>query len=552
VEGQGTQSLSGGTSTRALGYAPSMGRPGFRRQATGLDTSSPQQQPRGGAGRGGQGGGEEENEASPLGSSTRHAAGAAGWDQQQYGDAVQQTQGGTPEQAGDEARPWSLGGNRMPVGAASAPDELILDEAAAERRVNALQQLAAMQKRALEALAGDRASLEAALGVGQRRFKAELDARRGSEAAAAATVSALADERAKLDAARAAYTALLAGADGATELGAQLQALKESVQDAAHELVAQRALAEDAAHELDSCEGRVRWECALEREQLVAAQSQQVVDLERAISRLRTELDHVTAQQSWELERMAAAAEQTAAVSADALGQADARKRDLEGVNDAMTALSERLYVGSISIGAVTAAVDSATAAAMAHLVSAPHDELAGDSGSAYLSSPRGGGAMLVRSISGAKRGGAPPVRRSQPGLDMAPLNGSSFDDDMGGDGGDGIQRGRGSVPGQGLQWPSMGTSTMTSRKGGGGGGGGGTVVMGGTMPFRHSSPAKQRPGGDSNGGGGAMNATAATRASSPQKGRGSPTRRWNNGTGTGTQPPKARRRGRLPVQMLQ
>ena len=534
-----------------------MGRPGFGRQATlnrhatGLDTSSPQ--PRGGAGRGGQGGGEPESELpSPLGS-TRHAA---GWEQQQDGEALQQTHGWTPEQGGDEARPWSLGGNRMPVGAAAAPDELILDEAAAERRVDALKQLAAAQKRALEALAADRASLEAALGVGQRRFKAELDARRGSEAAAAATVSALADERAKLDAARAAYAALLAGADGATELGAQLQALKESVQDAAHELVAQRALAEDAHHELDSCEGRVRWECALEREQLVAAHSQQVVELERAISRLRTELEHVTAQQSWELERMAAAAEQTAAVSADALGQADARKRDLEGVNDAMTALSERLYVGSISIGAVTAAVDGATAAAMAHLVSAPHDDLTGDTGGAYGSSPRGGGAMLVRSISGTKRGGAPPVRRSQPGLDMAPLNGSGFDDDMGGDGGDGgggSQRGRGSVPGQGLQWPSMGTSTMTSRKGGGGGGGGGAAVTGGTMPPRQPSPAKQRPGGDSNGGsGGAMNATAVTRASSPQKLRGSPTRRWNTGTGTGTQPPKARRRGRLPAQMLQ
>ena len=534
-----------------------MGRPGFGRalgrQATGLDAGSPQQGPRGGPGpRGGQGGAEPEGELpSPMGS-TRHAAGAAGWDGHSDGNALQQTHGWTPEQAGDEARPWSLGGARMPTGSAAAPDDLILDEAAAERRVDALTQLAAMQKRALEALAGDRASLEAALGGGQRRFKAELDARRGSEAAAAATVSALADERAKLDAARAAYNALLAGADGATELGAQLQALKDAVQDAAHELVAQRALAEDAHHELDSCEGRVRWECALEREQLVAAQSQQVVELERAIFRLRTELEHVTAQQSWELERMAAAAEQTAAVSADALGQADARKRDLEGVNDAMTALSERLYVGSISIGAVTAAVDSATAAAMAHLVSAPHDELGGDTGGAYGSSPRGGGPMLGRSVSGAKRGGGPPVRRSQPSVDMAPLNGSGFDDDLGGDEGGGSQRARGSVPGQGLQWPSMGQTMGGTRKGGGGG----APVGGGTMPPRQPSPAKQRPGADSSsnggGGGGGVNGSTPARAASPQKLRGSPSRRWNTGTGTGTQPPKARRRGRLPAQMLQ
>jgi hypothetical protein len=122
---------------------------------------------------------------------------------------------------------------------------------------------------------------------------------------------------------------------------------------AAEELVAQHAIAEDATHELEGAQGRVAYECACEREALVTQHAAELADTERALARAKAELAHSIAQQSWELERMRAAAEATAGVAADALTSADARKRDLEGVNDAMVSLSERLYVGSLSIGAL-------------------------------------------------------------------------------------------------------------------------------------------------------------------------------------------------------
>lgn len=267
--------------------------------------------------------------------------------------------GGTPDDGSDrhqdEPRPWSLGALGASAGMMADQEELALDEQAAARRCASLAQLASTQRRALDALSADRAALEAALGVAQRRFKAELDARRGAEAAALASATVLADERARLAAARAAYRALLSGADGASGLAAKLASARAACEDDAHELVAQRALTEDAAHELEGCEGRVRWECALEREALAAAHAQQAADLERALARTRAELDHVTAQQHWELERMRAAAELTAGVADDALGQADARKRELEGVNDALGTLSEALYVGSMSMSSSSA-----------------------------------------------------------------------------------------------------------------------------------------------------------------------------------------------------
>jgi len=448
--------------------------------------------------------------------------------------------------------------------------EEILDEEAAQRRLGALMQLSAAQKRALEALASDRASLEAALGVAQRRFKAELDARRQAEAAAAATLSSLADERGKLDAARAAHSALLAGAEGATELGNKLEDLKVALQGAAHELVAQRALAEDAAHELDSCEGRVRWECALEREQMTALHAQQLADLERAVSRLRKELEHVTAQQAWELERMAAAADQTAGVAAHALSQADARKRDLEGVNEALASLSERLYVGTISIGTVTAAVDNATAAAVAHLVSAPHLDECGNMQGGGAASTAGNAPFAMMRTASVKRGafggggGGGPLSacRSQPTLD-SDLNGSSFDYDceVGGDGMGSLGRRGASMQerGQALMWPRM----SQTRKGTGGPGStaGGGVNATGTMQ-RQQSPSKQRPGAGGGGDGGnaparmsplgtgGSGSSSTVRAASPSRGRMSPSKRWNTGTGTGVRAPRTRRRGRLPASM--
>jgi hypothetical protein len=202
---QAVESTSSGVGqsngSRSLGYATSMGRPGFARtlarQGTGITS-----------GRLGQNGGEAVTGRHDSGSRSVNGSGTADYDSRPA------DVGWSPSEPGDgDARPWSLGQHLQSAAAAAGGGNLleeILDEEAAQRRLGALMQLSAAQKRALEALASDRASLEAALGVAQRRFKAELDARRQAEAAAAATLSSLADERGKLDAARAAHSALLA------------------------------------------------------------------------------------------------------------------------------------------------------------------------------------------------------------------------------------------------------------------------------------------------------------------------------------------------------
>jgi hypothetical protein len=225
-------------------------------------------------------------------------------------------------------------------------------------RCEKLQLLTAAQRRALDAMAADRAALEAALSAAQLRFKAELDARRGAEQRADAVVDALTAERERLAAARAAWAALLSSAEGATETAQRLEAARAGLEAASQELVAQRALAEDATHELGGAAGRVAYECALEREAAAAQHAAQVVDVQRQLARARAELEQAASQQAWELDRMRAAAEATAGVAADALSSADARKRDLEGVNDALASLSERLYVGSLSIGALGICAD--------------------------------------------------------------------------------------------------------------------------------------------------------------------------------------------------
>jgi hypothetical protein len=245
-------------------------------------------------------------------------------------------------------------------GGASGAD---LSEEAIARRIAGLEQLTAAQRRALDAMASDRAALEHALGTAQLRFKAELDARRDAEAAAASAAAALEAERTRLEAARTAWAAARAAAEGAEGSATRLDALRAAREDATQELVAQIALAEDASHELESAPGRIAYECACEREALAAAHAVALADMERALVRTRAELAHAQSTQEWELERMRAAADATAGVAADALTSADARKRDLEGVNDALATLSERLYVGSLSIGALGAAAAEAAAA---------------------------------------------------------------------------------------------------------------------------------------------------------------------------------------------
>jgi hypothetical protein len=246
------------------------------------------------------------------------------------------------------------------AGGASGAD---LSEDAIARRIAGLEQLTAAQRRALDAMASDRAALEHALGAAQLRFKAELDARRDAEAAAASAGAALASERTRLEAARSAWAAARAAAEGAEGVAARLDTLRAAHEDAAQELVAQIALAEDASHELESAPGRIAYECACEREALAAAHAAALSDMERALARTRAELAHAQSTQEWELDRMRAAADATAGVAADALTSADARKRDLEGVNDALATLSERLYVGSLSIGALGVAAAEAAAA---------------------------------------------------------------------------------------------------------------------------------------------------------------------------------------------
>jgi hypothetical protein len=236
------------------------------------------------------------------------------------------------------------------------------DAEAVARRIAGLEQLTAAQRRALSAMATDRAALEHALGGAQLRFTSELEARRGAEAAATAASDALGAERTRLATARAAWSAHLVSAEGATALAEKLEAARTARAAAAEELVAQHAIAEDATHELEGAQGRVAYDCACEREALLTQHASELADTERALARAKAELAHAIAQQSWELERMRAAAEATAGVAADALTSADARKRDLEGMNDAMVSLSERLYVGSLSIGALGVAAGSSPA----------------------------------------------------------------------------------------------------------------------------------------------------------------------------------------------
>ena len=241
---------------------------------------------------------------------------------------------------------------------------------AESRRCAALTLLAERQAAALAALRSDREALESALGAAQRRFRAEMASRKAAEAVAATARLALEEEQARLREARATYAQLLGGAEGAAEVAARLEAARSRLAALRSELADQRAAAEDARSELPGCAQRTRMACALERQAVREAGAGREEAARRSLRAATAQLASLRAAQQRELDRLQAGAEEASACCEAALGEAEARRRELDGLTEALGGLCERLYVGSLSVAA-------AAGGAVAAGVAAAHDAAA-------------------------------------------------------------------------------------------------------------------------------------------------------------------------------